>query len=380
MKQGHTNSAACRIAGINRKTGNRWRFGRTVTTEAGQLHYPPIAVSEPDGSGRFLSDLERIAIADGLRAGRTHRKIAVELGRHPTTVSREVARNSDAVSGEYRPFAAHHQALARRARPKQRRTDSNEELCRVVQQRLDKRWSPEQIAAWLIAEYPDRDDMRLCHETIYQAIYAPTSRLRRDDRPVLRTGRLHRRRRRNGARVERFTEPMVNVSERPDSAADRVEPGHWEGDLIIGSYNRSAIGTLVERTTRTTMLVHFAGGRRSEELRDEMTKIFEQLPASLRRSLTWDQGIEMARHHEFSQTTGIAVYFCDRASPWQRPTNENTNGLLRDYFPKGTDLSVHTPADLAAVARELNERPRKTLGWTTPADLFASLLQQAALQ
>lgn len=382
MKQGMTNSAACEAAGVNRRTGNRWRYGRTVTTEAGQLHYPPIAstVEVEADSRRFLSDVDRFVIADGLRAGRSHRAIAVELGRHPTTVSREVARNRDPVSGEYRPFTAHRLALSRRARPKPRRADTNEELCRVVQGRLDKRWSPEQISAWLVSEYPDRGDMRACHETIYQAIYAPSSRLRRDDRPVLRTGRQHRRQRRNGARLERFTEPMVNVSERPDSAADRGEAGHWEGDLIIGTYNRSAIGTLVERTTRTTLLVHFAGGRRSEELRDEMTAIFEQFPASLRRSLTWDQGIEMARHHEFTTTTGIPVFFCDRASPWQRPSNENTNGLLRDYFPKGTDLSVHTADDLAAVARELNERPRKTLGWATPATLFATLLEQAALQ
>lgn len=349
MKQGMTNSAACEAAGVNRRTGSRWRYGRTVTTEAGQLHYPPISstVEVEGGSRRFLSDVDRFVIADGLRAGRSHRAIAGELGRHPTTVGREVTRNCDSVSGEYRPFAAHRLALSRRARPKPRRADTNEELCRVVQGRLDKRWSPEQTSAWLVGECPDRGDLRACHETIYQAIYAPSSRLRRDDRPVLRTGRRHRRQRRNGARLERFTEPMVNVSERPDSAADRVEAGHWEGDLIIGTYNRSAIGTLVERTTRATLLVHFAGGRRSEELRDEMTAMFEQFPASLRRSLTWDQGIEMARHHE---------------SP--RPAASPCSSVIEPA--RGSDRATRTPTDCSATIFRKGQTCRSTLRKTSP--------------
>jgi len=380
MKQGMTNSAACRTAGVNRKTGVRWRYGRTVETTTGQLRYAPIA-EEEETSSKFLSSDERIRIADGHRAGKSSRVIGAEVGRHPTTVSREIARNSDPASGEYRPFAAQQQAASRRTRPKQRRVEANLELRAVVQKGLDKRWSPEQIAASLPAEHPDRVDMRACPETIYQAICAPGSVLQRPDRPVLRSGREHRRRRRrDGQRLERFTAPMTNVSERPDSADDRGEAGHWEGDLIVGAFNRSAIGTLVERSTRMTLLIHLAGGRSAERLRDEMVAVFAQLPAELRRSLTWDQGIEMARHHEFSAASGVPVYFCNRASPWQRPTNENTNGLLREYFPKGTDLSVHTLEDLGAVAAELNARPRKTLGWATPADLFASLAKRAALQ
>ena len=173
---------------------------------------------------------------------------------------------------------------------------------------------------------------------------------------------------------------MTNISERPPSADNRIETGHWEGDLIVGAFNRSAIGTLVERSTRLTLLIHLAGGRSAQRLRDEMIAVFAALPPELRRSLTWDQGIEMARHHEFSAASGVPVYFCNRSSPWQRPTNENTNGLLREYFPKGTNLSVHSIDDLAAVAAELNARPRKTLGWATPADLFASLTTRAALQ
>jgi IS30 family transposase len=228
MKQGMSNSAACRLAGVNRRTGNRWRYGRTVTTETGQFHYPAIATTVVEASRRFLSDAERIVIADGVRAGRSTRAIAAELGRHPTTVTRELARNSDPASGEYRPYSAHVLALGRRPRPKQRRVDDNDELRELIQQRLDTRWSPEQIASSLVLEHPDRDDMRACHETIYQAIYAPSSRLRREDRPVLRSGRQHRRRRRNGARLERFTEPMTNVSERSDTADDRAEAGHWE--------------------------------------------------------------------------------------------------------------------------------------------------------
>lgn len=363
MKQEMSNSAACRLAGVNRKTGSRWRYGRTVTTETGQLHYPAIASTVVEGSTRFLSDAERIVIADGVRAGRSARAIAGELGRHPTTVSRELGRNRDPVSGEYRPYGAHRLALTRRPRPKQRCVDDNDELRELIQQRLDTRWSPEQIAGSLVLEHPGREDMRVCHDTIYQAIYAPSSRVRREDRPVLRSGRQHRRRRRNGARGERFTEPMINVRERSDTADDRVEAGHWEGDLIIGAHNRSAIGTLLERTTRLTVLVHFDGQRRSERLRDEMTAVFARFPASLRRSLTCDQGIEMARHHEFSQTSGIPVFFCDRASPWQRPTNENTNGLLRDYFPKGTDLSIYTVEDPpTSLTNSTNDLARSSTG------------------
>ena len=376
MKHGMQNSAACRQVGVNRKTGQRWRLGRVVVdAKHGEYRYDPIVAppgSTTAESTRYLSDAERIVIADGLRSGRSKRSIAGELGRSVSSVCREVLRNSEA-SGEYRPHAAHQRMLTRRPRPKQRRLAVNAQLRVTVQERLDKRWSPEQISNSLRLDQPDRPDLQLTTESIYQAIYEPLSVLTTSARVVLRTGRANRRRRRGGVRSARFVVPMTPIKERPDAVQDRVEGGHWEGDLITGSMNQSAIGTLVERSSRFTILVHFVGTHDAAQLRDSMTEIFNQLPAGVRRSLTWDQGIEMARHHEFTAATAMPVYFCEARSPWQRATNENTNGLLRQYFPKGTDLSVHAPEDLQRVADELNGRPRKTLGWSTPAAVFASL-------
>jgi transposase, IS30 family len=378
MKQGMSNSEACRRAGINRRTGTRWRFGRTVALEDGrQLYYAPIATPRV-ASRRFLSEDERITIADGLRSGRSRRSIATELGRSPSTISREVARNCDPNTGEYRPWAAQQQTVARRCRPKPRKLVAYEQLRLVVQHHLDRRWSPEQIANTLREDFPGRPDMQITAESIYQEIYAPDSMLRRE-RPVLRTRRLHRRRRSRGHRQDRFVVPMVMIRERPAEVADRTVAGHWEGDLLVGAHNRSAIATLVERSTRFTILLQLGRQRSAERLRDEMIETFNGLPIGLRRSLTWDQGIEMARHHEFAAATGMAVYFCDPASPWQRPTNENTNGLLRQYFPKGTDLSTHSLDDIRAVANELNRRPRKTLRWRSPAAQLSTLLNHGAL-
>ena len=216
----------------------------------------------------------------------------------------------------------------------------------------------------------------MTHETIYQALYVQgRGELRRALAGALRTGRAARRpRRQPDQRQSRFTSPMVMISDRPAQATDRSYPGHWEGDLIIGGGGASAIGTLVERTTRYVMLVHLPARRDAQTVRDALITTITGLPEHLRQSLTWDQGVEMARHHEFSAATGMPVYFCDPHSPWQRGSNENTNGLLRQYFPKGSDLSVHTAADLAAVAAQLNRRPRKTLGWDTPAERLATLL------
>ena len=373
MTQGMQNSEACRQVGVNRKTGQRWRLGRVVKdAKHGEYCYAPIVAPVVAMSERYLSDQERFVIADGVRAGRSKRSIAVELGRSVSTVCREVARNAEP-SGEYRPHAAQQRMLARRPRPKHHRVVLNIELRGMVQERLDKRWSPEQISRSLRVERPDRPDLHLAPESIYQALYAVSSVLTSSPSVVLRTGRLDRHRRRGGKRTSRFIVPMTPIKDRPPEVERRVEPGHWEGDLITGQLNQSAIGTLVERSTRFTMLVHFVGTHDAEQLRDSMTAIFNRLPSGLRRSVTWDQGIEMARHHEFSAATSMPVYFCEPRSPWQRGTNENTNGLLRQYFPKGTDLSAYTPHDLQRVADELNGRPRKTLGWRSPAALFASL-------
>jgi IS30 family transposase len=382
MAQGMTNSAACRAVGVNRKTGNRWMYGRTVTNSAGQkLTYPPINDAETarEISPRFLSQDERTIIADRFFAGHSMRAIAAELGRSPSTISREIRRNRLAGTGVYYPFDAHRRATSRRARPKTGKLTLLPELRAFVQERLERRWSPEQISRTLPIVFPDRPEMRVSHETIYQALYVQgRGELRRELTRALRTGRAHRRPRRHAEqRSRRFAHPMVMISERPAEAEDRAVPGHWEGDLIVGKNGRSAIGTLVERTTRYVMLLHLPGGKSAEHLRDALVDTIATLPDHLKRSLTWDQGVEMGRHGEFTIATGIPIYFCHPASPWQRGSNENTNGLLRQYFPKGTDLSVHTADQLTAVAAELNNRPRKTLAWDTPAQRLAKLIAPA---
>jgi len=327
-------------------------------------------------SPRYLSEDERVRIADLDRAGHTVRAIARELERDPATVSRELRRNCDPVSGQYRPFTAQRLAVDRRARPGRGKLLRDPVLRQFVTDRLGTRWSPEQISEALRREYPDEPERHLVHETIYQAIYRPElGGLHRNGLPgVLRTGRRRRRpRRRIDARRAGSLAGMTMIDKRPAEAADRTVPGHWEGDLITGAGNRSAIGTLVERSTRFTILLHLPGGRHTAEaVRDALVAAMGQLPAPLRRSLTWDQGKELALHTDITRTLGMPVFFCDPHSPWQRPSNENTNGLLRQYFRKGTDLRVHGPEQLLAVAAELNARPRKTLGWDTPAGRLAA--------
>jgi IS30 family transposase len=370
MKQGINNSEACRMVGINRRTGTRWRYGRSVTDRMGRTRtYPSITRPVPPVSARYLSEAERVAIADGLIRGRSLRDIAEELGRAPSTVSREIRRNRDDRTGRYQPFGAQRRAVARRPRPKPRKLAHESDLREFVQLHLEKHWSPEQISMALPGLFPERPEMRVGHEAIYQALYAQgRGQLHRHPAGLLRSGRCHRKPRRlAGQRRSRFIEPMVMIGERPAEVADRIVPGHWEGDLITGSANRSAIGTLVERTSRYLMLLHLPDGHGAEDVRDALVDAVSALPSHVRRSLTWDQGVEMARHDEFTRATDVPVYFCERASPWQRGSNENTNGLLRQYFPKGTDLTVHTADRLARVAAEINARPRKTLGWETPA-------------
>jgi IS30 family transposase len=323
-------------------------------------------------SPRYLSEDERVRIADLRHARYTVRAIAEELGRSPSTISRELRRNRNA-RAQYRPFNAHRLACERRARPRAGKLARDAELRAFVQGRLLKRWSPEQIAHALREEFPDCPEWHVVHETIYQAIYRPgLGGLRRDLPRVLRTRRRRRKpRRRPGLRRVGGLVDMTMIHDRPAEAADRTVPGHWEGDLIIGEQNRSAIGTLVERCSRFTILLHLPGQHSAEAVRDAIIAAFTLLPPRLRRTLTWDQGKELALHGEITTALGMPVFFCEKASPWQRPSNENTNGLLRQYFPKGSDLWVHDADRLAAVAAELNARPRKTLGWHTPAQLFA---------
>jgi transposase, IS30 family len=326
--------------------------------------------------GRYLSLAEREEIAVGRAAGLPCRVIAARLGRPPSTICRELARNSG--PGGYRAVIAQQRADARAARPKPAKLAICPRLRAEVQERLRQRWSPEQIAASLAQEFPDEPEMRVSHETIYQSLYVQgRGALRRELAACLRTGRALRRPRRQGAarRPRAGAIPgMVMISERPAEAADRAVPGHWEGDLIMGAGNATAIGTLVERSTRFCLLLHLPAGHDAAAVRDQMITTIGSLPAQLRRSLTWDQGKEMAAHAQITLATGLDIYFCDPHSPWQRGSNENTNGLLRQYFPKGTSLAGHSAAHLQAVAAELNGRPRKTLHWRTPAQALDQLL------
>ena len=387
------------------------------------------SVSRAPLSGRYLSFAEREELAILKAGGCGVCEIARRMGRSPSTISRELRRNAATRSGglEYRATTAQWHADRRARRPKPAKLAVNLELRRYVQDRLsgvverpdgftvdgpdvqwigrrrgrrkDRRWarawSPEQISNRLRIDFPDDDSMRVCHEAIYQSLYVQgRGALRRELTACLRTGRALRvPRARVRGRGKGFVTDEIMISQRPAEAADRAVPGHWEGDLILG-LGSSAIGTLVERSSRFTMLLHLppmAGrdgprvkngpamtGHGAEAVRDAIADAITTLPEQLRRSLTWDQGAEMAQHAKLRIDTGLQIYFCDPQSPWQRGTNENTNGLLRQYFPKGTDLARHGADDLAAVAAALNTRPRKTLGWRTPAEALNEYLATAA--
>jgi transposase, IS30 family len=375
MAQGMNNSEACRTVGVSRTTGIRWRLGRAVVNPDGlRRTYAPITPTARI-SERFLSEDERITIADRRAVGWGIRAIATELGRSPSTVSREIHRNHDPLTSTYHPYRAHQRAQRRRARPTAGKLATHPDLREAVQACLDARWSPQQIASMLPELFPDQPAIRLCHETIYRALYTPDHLLTRAaPAPALRSGRLRRKRRRRGdQRVTQFIHHGQSITQRPVEVKDRLVPGHWEGDLITGKNNRSAIGTLIERTTRYVALLHLPHGHNAHQVRDALIEQFSTLPSVLRQTLTWDQGGEMGRHQEFTTATGVPVYFCQPGSPWQRGSNENANGLLRQYFPKGTDLTVHTAEHLTAVATELNNRPRKCLAWTTPAQRLGTV-------
>ncbi len=328
-----------------------------------------------DLKGRCLSFTEREEIALARAGGESMRAIAGRLGRSPSTVSRELARNAGCAGQSYRVTTAHALAHERASRPKPAKLAVNLELRRAVETDLARKYSPEQIAGRLRVKYPDQGEMRVSTETIYQSLYVQSrGALRRDLARCLRTGRAMRRPcRKAGQRKNRIPD-MINITERPAQAEDRAVPGHWEGDLIIGKRNLSAIGTLVERSTGYTMLVHLPDGYKPEQVRDALAAKIQTIPEILRASLTWDQGPEMRDWKAVSVAADIDIYFCDPHAPWQRATNENTNGLLRQYFPKGTDLSVHSAVDLEWVATELNDRPRKRLGFMKPIEEIGPLL------
>jgi IS30 family transposase len=339
---------------------------------------PAVELTEP--TGRYLSMAEREEIAV-LRGHVSVREISRRLGRSPATISRELRRNVRGAPWRYRATVAQAEADRRARRPKTSKLAAHPALRDYVQDKLScvEHWSPEQIARRLGLDFPDDEQMRISHEAIYQALYVQgRGALRRELTACLRTGRaLRKPQRRVDARRERIKDKVM-ISDRPAEVADRAVPGHWEGDLIIGANSGSAIGTLVERSTRFTMLLHLPDDHGASAVRDAITATIATLPEQLRRSLTWDQGIELSEHVRLTIEADLPVYFCDPHSPWQRGSNENTNGLLRQYFPKGTDLSVHDLEELARVAAGLNGRPRKTLGWKTPAEALAALLSAAA--
>src|ERR671916_1336825 len=324
--------------------------------------------------GRYLSFAEREEIALGRAAGDSVRTIAARLGRSPSTVSREIFRHSGK-DGSYRASTAHMRAHERASRPKPAKLVTNVALAERVQQDLQKKYSPEQIAGRLRADHPEDPEMRVSTETIYQSLYVQSrGALRRDLARCLRTGRALRVPNRQANQRKNRIPNMVNIAERPPEAADRAVPGHWEGDLIIGRANATAIGTLVERTSGYTMLVALPDGYKPEQVAPALTEKIKTLPEILRGSLTWDQGAEMRDWERIRIDADIDIYFCDPHAPWQRGTNENTIGLLRQYFPKGTDLSVHSQADLDWVAAELNDRPRKRLAFRKPIEEIGPLL------
>ena len=415
IAEGRSTEDAAAASGISAPVGARW-----FRLNGGMA---PLSLHPP--STRYLGFAEREEIALLKAQGAGVREIARQIQRAPSSISRELRRNAATRSGglEYRASAAQWHSELRARRPKVAKLAANQRLRRYVQDHLagaittaqgarivgpkvkvwngrrhgprqDRRWatswSPQQISERLRMDYPDDKSMRVSHETIYRALYIQgRGALRRELTACLRTGRAMRLPRARRSRGKEFVGPEIMISERPAEAEDRAVPGHWEGDLIIG-LGSSAIGTLVERRTRFTMLLHLPrmaehgrprvkngpalAGHGAEAVREAITAAIVTLPEQLRRSLTWDQGAEMAQHAQLRIDTGLQVFFCDPRSPWQRGTNENTNGLLRQYFPKGTDLNRYRPRDIAAVAATLNSRPRKTLGWRTPAEAFNELL------
>jgi transposase, IS30 family len=394
IRRGWQTHAAAGEVGVSATTGELW------FRQAGGMS--PLALAEP--SGRYLSLAERETIDLCWAEGWSQAEIARELGRHPATISRELRRNrllqtprrrppqeqlrrrpGGSASGpgrppllRYRAAPAQAKAEARARRPKPGKLAVHPRLHQLVQAGLIERWSPQQISRVLRRDHPDRPELQVSHETIYRSLFVQgRGELRRELTRCLRTGRAVRRPQKRTDPRRAPIKDMVLISERPAEVTDRAVPGHWEGDLILGRNGKTAIGTLVERSTRFCLLLHLPDGFDPPRVRDAMIATMGRLPAHLRRTLTWDQGLEMRRHREISVALDLPIYFCDPHSPWQRGSNENTNGLLRQYFPKGTDLSVHTADHLDSVAAQLNGRPRMTLDWHNPGEALAQLLSTA---
>ncbi len=365
-------SKGWRLIDIAREVGCTAPMVGKMAREGRHLDAKPFGWEPREGR---LTVLDREQILVGLARGDTLTVIARGLGRAVSTVSREVKRGGG--RDGYSAWRAHEDARERARRPKPFKFDSGR-LLEAVTAQLAQLWSPQEIAARLRLEHPEDPEMHVSHETIYQSLFVQgRGQLRRELARCLRSGRTARKPR---AAVDgRGRIPgMVMISERPAEVEDRAVPGHWEGDLIMGEQSRSAVGTLVERSTRLTLLLHLGEGKSAEQVEVAMREAITALPASMRRTITWDQGAEMAKHAEFTLKTGIPIYFCDPHSPWQRGSNENTNGLLRQYLPKSTDLSLVSRAELDRIQDSLNGRPRKTLGYMTPSEKFAELVATTA--
>jgi IS30 family transposase len=347
-------------------------FGVPATTARRIRDEQALARRRRDHSPRRLSFAEREEIFAGICCGESDSQIARRVGRHRATIGREIARCGD--RRRYRPLRAERIAVQLARRPKPSKLAGCPRLLATVEDGLGRRWSPQQIAARLRHDHPDEEAMRISHETIYRSLYVQSrGELRRQLTAQLRTGRSTRRTR---GRVEtrgRIVD-MVAIAERPPEVDERRVPGHWEGDLLIGAAGKSAIATLVERQTRYVLLAYLGYDRTTAHVTDALTTRIQDLPKHLVKSLTWDQGREMAAHKAFSVDTGVQVYFCDPHSPWQRGSNENTNGLLRQYLPRKLDLAEFAQIELDQIAAELNGRPRKTLDWATPAERMEALL------
>jgi IS30 family transposase len=355
IRAGVRGSVAARRVGVSVSCGSVW------FVDAGRVSFIERPITR-----RYLSQDDRIEIADGLRRGEPVKVIATRIGKCYQSVYREIARNRKP-DGSYQPWYAHNQAFLRRRRPKARRVVVDVGLCALVADKLTQRWSPAQISRWLRRRYPARPGWHLCAETIYEAVYRghilPASSM------LLRTGRTYRRRRGRGRSREgalKQCTTMRSIHHRPRGVESRREVGHWEGDLLVGAEQRSAIATLVERKTRLTVLICLPKGHSAHAVGDALIETFRAMPASLCRTLTWDQGNEMFHHDRIERWTGLKIFFADPHSPWQRGTNENTNGLLRQYVPKGTDLNTYSSAQLDAIAAELNDRPRRCLNDYSP--------------
>lgn len=380
LSQGPNFTQAAKVVGVSKRTGKVWRHGRTRSSgrnEKSSVAWYCAKMEIPENAGSYyLGPQERIIIADRLHAGKSIRAIAAELERAPSTISREVNKHRSPITGDYQPYHADQHVAQARKRPKPAKINRSALLFQLVEDGLKKHWSPEQISWWLKKNYPDNPAMNMCVETMYQAIYVHArGQLKLEVKKVLRTGRGKRKPHKQPHQcTPRFKDPMTMIAQRPAQVDERIVPGHWEGNLICGAGNKSAIGTLVERTTRFTILLHLPHHHDAGSVQEAIAQKMQGLPQLLRNSLTWDQGSEMALHKKISTSLDMDVFFCDPHSPWQRGTNENTNGLLRQYFPKGTNLSQYPEEYLDAVAEELNDRPRKTLQYDKPSERILKLL------